>query len=128
MPGNEILGARLAGNINAETAELEIRSFPDGETYLRWRTSPEGRNVVVVSTLDRPDAKIHATRSSHPATDAGSEIRFANRIVTADKILAAVEPGDGHDWTNRCARIPVTSPTWGRSSLPAVSPHHKRKV
>jgi ribose-phosphate pyrophosphokinase len=58
LPGNESLGAGLAGRLGADVAELEIRSFPDEETYLRWRTSPTGRDVVLVCTLDRPDGKV----------------------------------------------------------------------
>jgi ribose-phosphate pyrophosphokinase len=58
LPGNEISGAGLAGRLGADVAELEIRSFPDEETYLRWRTSPTGRDVVLICTLDRPDGKV----------------------------------------------------------------------
>lgn len=58
LPGNETFGAGLAARLGVEVAELEVRSFPDEETYLRWRTSPKGRDVVLLCTLDRPDGKI----------------------------------------------------------------------
>jgi ribose-phosphate pyrophosphokinase len=48
----------LAQAVGAEIAEIEHRRFPDGETYLRYRTSPEGQRVILLCTLDRPDAKI----------------------------------------------------------------------
>jgi ribose-phosphate pyrophosphokinase len=58
LPGNESFGAGLAKRLSADVAELEVRSFPDEETYLRWRTSPRTRDVVLVCTLDRPDGKV----------------------------------------------------------------------
>lgn len=58
LPGNEAFGAGLAQALDADTADLELRSFPDAETYLRWRTSPHGRNVVLLCTLDRPNGKV----------------------------------------------------------------------
>lgn len=58
LPGNEALGSRLARAISAEVAEFDHRRFPDGESYLRYRTSPEGREVVILCTLDRPDGKV----------------------------------------------------------------------
>ena len=58
LPGNETFGAGIAGRLSADVAELEVRSFPDEETYLRWQTSPKGRDVVLLCTLDRPDGKV----------------------------------------------------------------------
>jgi ribose-phosphate pyrophosphokinase len=58
LPGNEQIGSRLADRLSADVAELDVRSFPDEETYLRWRTSPKGRDVVLLCTLDRPDGKV----------------------------------------------------------------------
>ncbi|MCA1370365.1 ribose-phosphate pyrophosphokinase [Bradyrhizobium sp. BRP14] len=57
LPGNEDFTSRLASALPAETGELETRSFPDGETYLRLATSPAGRDVAIVCTLDRPNPK-----------------------------------------------------------------------
>lgn len=58
LPGNETFGAGLSRRLGADVAELEVRSFPDQETYLRWGTSPKGRDVVLLCTLDRPDGKV----------------------------------------------------------------------
>jgi ribose-phosphate pyrophosphokinase len=58
LPGNDAFGARLAAELRADTADLELRSFPDGETYLRWRTPLKGRQVVLLCTLDHPDGKL----------------------------------------------------------------------
>lgn len=58
LPGNERLGGQLADALGVSQAQLELRQFPDGETYLRLKTVCEDKDVVVVSTLDRPDAKL----------------------------------------------------------------------
>lgn len=57
LPGNEEMARRLAGLVEADICEIETRQFPDGETYLRFPRSPEGRSVALVCTLDRPDPK-----------------------------------------------------------------------
>lgn len=54
---NEPLAQPLAEAIGGELAHLDIRKFPDGETYLRYATSPEGRPVAILCSLDRPDEK-----------------------------------------------------------------------
>lgn len=54
---NEPLAKPLAEAIGAEIAHLEVRRFPDGETYLRYDTSPSGRPVALLCPLDRPDDK-----------------------------------------------------------------------
>jgi ribose-phosphate pyrophosphokinase len=54
---NEPLAMPLANAIGAELARLELRRFPDGETYLRYDTAPPGRPVVILCPLDRPDEK-----------------------------------------------------------------------
>jgi ribose-phosphate pyrophosphokinase len=58
LPGNEAFGTRFGAELGADIAEIELRPFPDGETYLRWRTSPKAREIVLLCTLDRPDGKI----------------------------------------------------------------------
>jgi ribose-phosphate pyrophosphokinase len=51
------LGARLRASLDAELGRHEQRTFPDGECYLRLDTRVEGRHVILLDTLDRPDAK-----------------------------------------------------------------------
>ncbi len=58
MPGNEAFARALADRLSADLGTIETRSFPDGETYLRLRTDPAGREVALVCTLDRPNAKL----------------------------------------------------------------------
>lgn len=57
LPGNDDLASKLANLVDAELGQIDMRRFPDGETYLRLMTSPVGRSVGLVCTLDRPDAK-----------------------------------------------------------------------
>lgn len=57
LPGNEPLAAKLGATIRGDVGELTVRRFPDGESYVRLRSSPQGRAVVVVASLDRPDPK-----------------------------------------------------------------------
>src|SRR5690349_13405832 len=58
LPGNELLASRLAVLAHGAIGALETRQFPDGETYLRFVDELKDREVVLVCTLDRPDAKI----------------------------------------------------------------------
>lgn len=57
LPGNEAMAERLAEHLHAEIAALECRSFPDGESYVRYRTLLEGKRVVLVCTLNDPNEK-----------------------------------------------------------------------
>ena len=57
MPGNEAMTLALAKALGAEVGQLEWRSFPDGETYLRYLTDLSERTLIVVCTLDRPNGK-----------------------------------------------------------------------
>jgi len=58
LPGNETLTQSLAGLLGAEIGHIELRAFPDGETYLRFTTDLLERRIALVCTLDRPDAKM----------------------------------------------------------------------
>ncbi|TIR19923.1 MAG: ribose-phosphate pyrophosphokinase [Mesorhizobium sp.] len=57
LPGNEAMTRVLAGEIEGEIGVIEVRSFPDEETYLRFHTDVKNRSMIIVCTLDRPDAK-----------------------------------------------------------------------
>lgn len=57
MPGNEAMTHALAQMLGGDTGELELHAFPDGETYLRFLADVTGRPLVIVCTLDRPNAK-----------------------------------------------------------------------
>jgi ribose-phosphate pyrophosphokinase len=43
--------------MGAPLGSVEVRRFPDGESYVRLDSDVAGRSVVVVCTLDRPDEK-----------------------------------------------------------------------
>src|SRR5262249_36548768 len=58
MPGNEAMTQKLAHTLDAEIGQLELRAFPDGETYLRFMSDLPGRTLAMVCTLDRPNEKI----------------------------------------------------------------------
>ena len=58
LPGNEALGASIGELLSAEMGEMMIRSFPDGETYVRIDSDVEGRCAVLVCTLHDPDRKV----------------------------------------------------------------------
>lgn len=57
LPGNETLTLALARGLNAEPCELNLRQFPDGETYVRVGGAVSGRCVVLACGLERPDTK-----------------------------------------------------------------------
>ena len=57
LPGNGPLAALLCDALGAERARLQVRQFPDGETYVRHESEVSGRDLVMVCTLDRPDTK-----------------------------------------------------------------------
>ena len=58
LPGNAALAARLALELDARPGRLDIRRFPDGESYVRIGGAIAGRPVVLAATLDRPDEKL----------------------------------------------------------------------
>lgn len=58
MPGNEATARALAQNLGGAVGELELHTFPDGETYLRFDSNLLGRSIAIVCTLDHPNDKI----------------------------------------------------------------------
>ncbi|WP_018317131.1 ribose-phosphate pyrophosphokinase [Bradyrhizobium sp. WSM2793] len=58
QPGNEAIARLVAATLGAQIGRVEQRKFPDEETYLRLDSDVNGKQVVVVCTLDRPDNKI----------------------------------------------------------------------
>jgi ribose-phosphate pyrophosphokinase len=51
MPGNEGMTYALANTLGSEIAQIEVRAFPDGETYLRFATDLSGRTLRLGRTL-----------------------------------------------------------------------------
>lgn len=58
MPGNETFALHLDRAISCEVGQMEMRRFPDGESYIRLLSPVQGRDVIFVCTLDRPDEKM----------------------------------------------------------------------
>jgi ribose-phosphate pyrophosphokinase len=58
FPGNESLAAALCNRVEGTLAPLEMRRFPDGESYLRLDASCAGCTIVVACSLERPDDKL----------------------------------------------------------------------
>jgi ribose-phosphate pyrophosphokinase len=57
MPGNEAMTQKLARMLDADVGLVELRAFPDGETYLRFMSDLSDRTLVMVCTLDHPNEK-----------------------------------------------------------------------
>lgn len=57
FPGNEHLAQALARQAQFTHGEFEFRRFPDGETFIRVLSNVEGKQVLILCTLDRPDDK-----------------------------------------------------------------------
>jgi ribose-phosphate pyrophosphokinase len=57
LPGNAAMAERIAKNIGGEIATLECRSFPDGESYVRYVSPLKGRNLALICSLDYPNEK-----------------------------------------------------------------------
>lgn len=61
MPYSRSLADQLAGLLGAEVGEIEVRHFPDGDSYVRvvgGNDIVNERDTIIVATLDRPDEKI----------------------------------------------------------------------
>ncbi len=58
LPGSEALAQPLFAALDAEVGTIEHRQLPDGETYLRVVNDVGDREVILLSSLDHPDAKL----------------------------------------------------------------------
>lgn len=58
MPGNEALGRSIRNALETRTGSIQVRRFPDGESYVRVLDEPDGEDAFVLCSLDRPDAKL----------------------------------------------------------------------
>jgi ribose-phosphate pyrophosphokinase len=60
LPGNEAFAAQLGQQLGCARFGVEVRHFPDGETYVRLLDDPAGRQLAFVCSLNDPDAKLQA--------------------------------------------------------------------
>ncbi|PBQ30535.1 phosphoribosylpyrophosphate synthetase [Sphingobacteriaceae bacterium] len=58
FPGNEQLTRALALTANCSTGAMQMRRFPDEESYIRIQSDVCGKHVVMVCSLYKPDEKI----------------------------------------------------------------------
>jgi ribose-phosphate pyrophosphokinase len=58
MPGNERLAGDLARLTQGRVGNIDVRRFPDGETYVRIVSEVRARQVFIVCTLAEPDSKL----------------------------------------------------------------------
>jgi ribose-phosphate pyrophosphokinase len=60
MPGQEALGRNLLAQSDFDAGELELRQFPDGESYIRVLDDVRGAEVAILCQLHQPDDKVLA--------------------------------------------------------------------
>lgn len=60
MPGNEAFGSRLAAAAGLEPGAVEVRRFPDGESYVRILSPVAGETAFLLCSLARPDEQFLA--------------------------------------------------------------------
>jgi ribose-phosphate pyrophosphokinase len=58
LPGAERLAARLTRRLHGSGGTLTVHRFPDGEVRVRIDGDPQGRVVLLVASLERPDEKV----------------------------------------------------------------------
>ena len=58
IPGNEMLANSLIKLLHAESGEVVIRHFPDGETYVKVISNVYQKEAIIVCSLQQPDDKI----------------------------------------------------------------------
>ncbi|MDP3556720.1 MAG: ribose-phosphate pyrophosphokinase [Bacteroidota bacterium] len=58
LPGNEKLAKTISKKLEAEEGEVEIRQFPDTETYVRVLSDVKNKKVIIICTLHEPDEKL----------------------------------------------------------------------
>lgn len=57
FPENEKMAQQLAIQINAESGELSLRKFPDGESYVRVMSDVKNKIVIIYCPLNNIDPK-----------------------------------------------------------------------
>lgn len=58
LPGNEAMARALCRAGGWQEGGWELRTFPDGESHVRFGSDVAGREVILVCSLDRPDEKV----------------------------------------------------------------------
>lgn len=125
MPGNEGLAQMMAQSLSADIGTLNVRRFPDGETYVRYQNQIEGRSIILVCTLDRPDDKfLPLLFAAAAARDLGaSEVGLVAPYLAYMRQDRRFEPGEAITST-------YFAQTVGRwvDWLVTVDPHLHRRI
>jgi len=58
MPGQEELAGNLLAGDDLTAGDMELRRFPDGETYVRVLDEVAGTEVAILCQLHQPDTKV----------------------------------------------------------------------
>lgn len=58
FPGNELLAGAITAGLGLETGKIELRDFPDGESYVRIESDVRDKTVILTACLDHPNNKI----------------------------------------------------------------------
>jgi ribose-phosphate pyrophosphokinase len=97
MPGETELGQALARLVDGDLAEREIRSFPDGESYIRIDSPVEGREVMIAGSLDDPNRKaMPLLYVAETARDLGAgRIGLVSPYLAYMRQDARFRPGEG---------------------------------
>lgn len=152
LPGNENLAESLAQKLQADLGSVTVRKFPDRESYVKINDRLDGKEVILVSALDRPDEKLlplyflSKTAKSYGAVSVGlvapylaymrQDMRFApGECVSADLFaellsglfnwLVTINP---HLHRHHSLGEIYTIPTWQVQAAPVISQWIKHNI
>ena len=96
------LAQSLAIKVDAEVGKLDLRNFPDGESYLRVLSECQHRSVIVLCNLHHPDEKILKLIFSNPYTEIPRSVshRVSNplpRLYAPRQSVSSLEKRFHHD-------------------------------
>ena len=123
LHGHDTFNARLADRLGGEPGKLTLRRFPDGESYVRLETAVQGRSVILVCSMNDPDAKIlQLLFVTATARDLGAtQVGLVAPYLTCMRQDKRFQPGEGVTW--RCfAQLLSERLNW----LVTVAPHLHR--
>lgn len=58
LPGNAALTQTISNVLSIEIGRIEIRAFPDNESYIRIHSEVKNKTVILVCTFNQPNSKI----------------------------------------------------------------------
>lgn len=95
-PDNEILASRLA-DAGGQLEQLEVRSFPDGESHVCVLEQVEGRRVTLVCSLAQPDSLfLRLAMIAHTLRDLGaSHLTLVAPYLSYMRQDERFHPGEG---------------------------------